>query len=229
MPTLVSIVEGDGEVAALPILLNRLLKENRREDLRIARPKNAHGHTNLRKDGGIERFVELAFREKGCAGVLVLLDCDETSECPASVARKLAVRINAQSPRHPVAIVCARREYEAWFLASLETLVGKRIDQRPGLPANLKAPDQPEEIRDAKRWLSRQLPGSRAYKETEDQAPLSRLIDLDLARSRSRSFLRLSHAVENLLQAINQGTCQVTPAEPPLQRPTERKRSRQHP
>jgi len=211
MGVLVPIVEGDGEVDAVPILLRRLLAARRSWDLQIARPKNAHGCGNLTKAGGLEKFVELAFRERDCAGVLILMDADEEEDCPMLLARSFAERIAMHGARYPVAIVFARREYEAWFLASLETIAGAVIGGRPGLPADLVFAGDIERVRDAKGWLSRHFSGRRIYKETEDQASMSERIDLARAAERSRSFRRLCQAVDELLDAINDGRRAITP------------------
>ncbi len=51
----------------------------------------------------------------------------------------------------------------------------------------------------------------RAYKETEDQEAMTRLVDLDLAKANSRSFRRLYHAVEEAVGLIDTGEIRVTP------------------
>jgi hypothetical protein len=57
-----------------------------------------------------------------------------------------------------------------------------------------------EDIVNPKQWLTDRMPPGRAYKETADQPALSSHIDLDLAHANSRSFRRLCHAVEQLLE-----------------------------
>ena len=54
-----------------------------------------------------------------CAAVLVLFDLDDW--CPKEVADALARRIRAMEPLPSGVVVCAKREYEAWFLADLES------------------------------------------------------------------------------------------------------------
>jgi hypothetical protein len=107
--------------------------------------------------------------------------------------------------------VIANREYEAWFLASLPSLVGKQITDYLTLPPDMVFVGDPESIRDVKGWFSRQLPPGKAYKETEHQAPMTRLIDLQIARNGSRSFRRVTNAIHQLLSAISSGTAVVTP------------------
>jgi len=65
MAKLVPIVEGDGEVEAVPVLLRRLSSEVCGfHDLEILRPKNAHGCGGLTKPGGVERFVQFVATRK---------------------------------------------------------------------------------------------------------------------------------------------------------------------
>lgn len=208
MRKIVPIVEGDGEVRAVPNLLNRLLQSHQRYDLQIAPPKNAHGKGNLTCARGIERFLELAYREPGCAGVVVLLDADD--ECPLELARALASR--ARQARFPTVFVVPCPMYETWFLACAEALGGRDLDGRPGLQGNLSAPAEVETVSGPKNWLSNQMPAGRSYKETEDQLSLTRLLDIQQASARSRSFQRLMHAVEELLQAIDEQLVIVTPS-----------------
>jgi hypothetical protein len=211
MPLIVPIVEGDGEIEAVPLLLRKLLIEQQCWTVDIALLKNAHGCGNLTTEGGLEKFVELAFRTPGCDGVLVLMDADEAEDCPATIAREFADRIAAYGARKPVSVVLARREYEAWFLASLGSIAGHPIRGRLGLPAQLVAPPDPEAIQGAKGWITRHLPNGRVYKETEDQAPMTHLLDTALTRQRSRSFRRFCAAVAELTSAITTGACTVTP------------------
>jgi hypothetical protein len=210
MPVLVPIVEGDGEVQAVPILLRAICSRFRALPWRVATPKNAHGCDNLMKAGGLERFVELAWRQRDCGGVLVLLDSDGR-HCPMTLAQSLRARIRQMGPRHSVSIVVAHHEYEAWFLASLDTIVGRRFGGHHGLRASLSAPPDCESVQNPKQWLSRRFPGGRIYKETSDQAAMTTLIDHDTARARSRSFRRLYSAVEKLLAGWHTGSVFVSP------------------
>ncbi|MXZ23972.1 MAG: hypothetical protein F4Y80_03725 [Caldilineaceae bacterium SB0665_bin_21] len=71
-------------------------------------------------------------------------------------------------------------------------------------------------IRDAKKWLKRHMRRHRSYKETVDQKPLTHRLELDLVQLKSRSFRRLWHAVEELVQAVEQGAATVTPRPSPV-------------
>jgi hypothetical protein len=194
---IVPIVEGPGDVSAVPVLLRRLLFEIKaRYEFEISRPKNANGRENLTKPSGLERFLQYAAIEK-CSAAIVILDTD--SDCAKELAFDLAERTVSLNYPFPVAIVCATREYEAWFLASLETIAG-----HSDLPPNLRYEQPVETKRDVKGWLTNQMPPGRAYKETQDQVSLTNLIDFDLAYQRSRSFQRLIHAIDQLIEAVDE-------------------------
>ena len=206
-PNIAAIVEGDGDVAAVPGLLRRILGERLfRYDIQAAKPKQAHGKPNLLKK--FEQFLQYAIIDN-CDAILVILDADE--ECPVNEARTLAIRAAALSLAVPVAIVYTKSEYETWFIASLSEGTGATIRARLGIPDTVHAPDNLENIRGAKGWLNERMPDSRAYKETEDQGPLTHHIDLDLTHLRSRSFRRLCHAVDELVDSIDQRLTAVTP------------------
>jgi hypothetical protein len=90
-----------------------------------------------------------------------------------------------------VSIVLANREYEAWFLAAAESLAGTR-----NFSSEMSPPPDPEEIRNAKGWLNKYLPRNMRYSPTQDQAALSQRLDLQLARTKSRSFRKLWKEIE---------------------------------
>jgi hypothetical protein len=199
----VPIVEGPGDVAALPILLRRLLwEQNSRYDVEIAKPKNAHGSGKLISE--LERFLRLAAITPDCGSILVLIDADD--KCPKELAECLVSRSDVLGLNKPIAVVCAKREYETWFLASLDTIRG-----RVAISDTASFTGEVESLRGAKEWLSDQMPPGRIYKETVDQPSLSQSIDLTLAHANSRSFRRLCHAVEQLLAAMDSGEPIVTP------------------
>ena len=205
---IVAIVEGHGEVAAFPGLMRRILQERLcRYDANILKPIRANGKPALLKR--LEKLLGYAIL-KNCDAILVLVDAD--NECPSEQAIDLAKKAGALNLNIPVAIVYARSEYETWFIGSLYQDKGKRIRERLGISECVRSPHNVEDIRDAKNWLTSRMPGDRAYKETEDQEPLTHHIDLELAYSRSRSFRRLCHAVEELVHAIDNQAPAVTPS-----------------
>lgn len=206
MPKLVPIVEGDGEVMAVPVLLYKLLHAMNRYDLQVAPPKNAHGRHNLQKPNGLEKFVKHAWKERECGAIVILLDAEE--ECPVDVIKDFFKRVTALGVLHPVVIVCAKRMYETWLLASSETI---------GLPIESTLAKDPESVKNPKRLFNEHFPPGRIYKETEDQVAMTNKLDTALAKERSRSFRRLCHALEQAIEALDNGAKIVTPslAEPP--------------
>ena len=210
MPKIVPIVEGPGEVEAVPALLWKLLAERGRYDIQIETPQDAHGCGNLTTPSGIERFVQNAWTKRDCGAVLVLVDADE--QCPVEMAADFSQRILALGVRFPVVIVVAKCEYEAWFLASLETIAGMPLNGGYGLPADLVYPGEVEEPVGVKGWITRQFPEGRIYKETIHQSAMTKLIDPERVRQKLRSFRRLCHALEQAVNAIDRNLRIVTPA-----------------
>ncbi len=90
----------------------------------------------------------------------------------------------------------AHREYEAWFLASIESLAGQY-----GLPEEIQYVGDPEAKRGVKEWLSAHMPKGEPYDETYHQPKMTAKMDMDLAYSRSRSFRRMVHAVEQIIES----------------------------
>lgn len=211
MPRIVPIVEGDGEVEAVPLLLGKLVAGMGRPEIGISSPPlNAGSCSNLTKPGGLERFVQNAALRPHCGAILVLMDADKG--CPLKIAEEFVSRINTLGTKFPVVVVIAKCEYEAWFLASLDSIAGKGLEGRAGLPLGTAYADTDvETLVGVKGWLSRHIPGSRRYKETFDQAPMTRLLNPDLVAPRSRSFRRLRHALEEAVSAIDTQTVIVTP------------------
>ena len=199
MPTIIPVVEGPGDVAAAPILLNRILQERfGRADVAVSYGKqgvvNSHGRQKL--EAKLESFLMYARIKPGCDAILVLLDADD--DCPVLLASQLLQRCEGIGLDCPVQFVCACRSFESWFLASLDTIRG-----HGGIQEMAALSQVAENISNPKDWLSAQMPQGRAYKETAHQAALSGLIDINQAVSNSRSFRRLCHAIEQLLVGLD--------------------------
>jgi hypothetical protein len=206
MPKIVPIVEGEGDIEAVPILLRYVLHELLHKNTwNVIHPKKAHSLPALHKKLG--KYLHYCEIEEDAQAILILLDLDDG--CPAVEAQSLANDICALSPKLPVAIVFAHREYEAWFLASVEMMAqaqerGRQYHFSQAFLQNPTPPSDVESIRDAKGWISRQMiPGYR-YKETSHQPSMTTLIDFNLATQRSRSLRRLLYAVEFLVQHAGQ-------------------------
>ncbi len=202
MTTIVPVVEGDGDVAALPGLLGRILLEMyNRSDVLVAQGKsmvvNANGRSTL--ENRLEKFIRYAQNKPECDAILVLLDADD--DCPVNLAQGILKRCEPLGLTIPVEIVCAHREYESWFLASLDTIRGRR-----GISDTATLSQNAEDIPDPKHWLTDHMPYGQAYKETTHQAALTQHMDIDMAHSNSRSFRRLCHALELLLDSTSSPT-----------------------
>ena len=185
MTAVVAIVEGDGEVAALPILLRRLGEWLSPEKPVVApAPIRVRRDQFLNRDEEFRRMLLLAAAKCGAAGwILVLLDADD--DCPAELGPRILERAQRVAPHRPISVVLANREFEAWFLAGAESLNGKR-----GFTYVEAREFDPEATRDAKGWLSERM-GANRYRETTDQPAFAALLDLPLAHARSRSFRKL--------------------------------------
>lgn len=187
------IVEGHGEVAALPVLLRRIVAEidpdralDVRKPIRVKRQK-------VILAGQLERYAQLAARSSGDGGaVLVLLDADD--DCPAELGPQLLDRTTAAT-RCPSAVVFALREFEAWFLAAADSLRGRR-----GLPDNLATHPDPEAVRDAKGWIQQHRTDGFAYSPVADQPALAGIFDLPMARAHAASFDKLWRDIERLMR-----------------------------
>ena len=88
---LIAIVEGYGEVAAVPVLLRRVLHEKlQRYDVGIEPPIRVPKNKLLKPDE-LERTVNLAARRTSATdGIIVLVDADD--DCPAELAPAMATR-----------------------------------------------------------------------------------------------------------------------------------------
>jgi hypothetical protein len=180
------VVEGKGEVEALPVLV-RWIAERVDPSLYvdIPRPVTIKRSRLDPRFGELERGVQLAVQNiQGQGGVLVVLDSE--GECPAQLGPALLQRVVQARGDLPRAVVLAHREFEAWFLAAAASLGGKR-----DLANDLQPPPDPEAVPGAKEWLRRHLPPNRKYSETTDQPALTAVFDLEAARQRSDSFDKL--------------------------------------
>ena len=154
---LAAIVEGHGEVEAVPKLIHRIAREVIPAVTVIVGPVLRVPASQLLKEGELERQVERAARRMECrGGILILVDCDRDGGCPAREGPALAQRARHARSDMQISVVLAKREYEAWFIAAAESLGGQC-----GLSQDLVADPNPESIRGAKEWLSRRMPQNR--------------------------------------------------------------------
>lgn len=186
MRKLSCIVEGHGEVLALPILLRRIAqRQSPNASFDVQPPIRVSRSKFLKLDEEFRRHLNLAASKCGVDGlVLVLLDADD--DCPAQLAPAVLRKAKGVLPHREVSVVLANREFEAWYIGAAASLDGFR-----GL--EVSASDRsvdPESPRDAKGWL-RQRMKSRHYGETTDQPAFAARVDLQMAVDRCRSFRKL--------------------------------------
>jgi len=159
------IVEGHGDVAALPVLLRRIAPA-----LQVKRPVR-FPRSKLLSDEHLARAALIAaanIAENGA--VLLVIDGDE--DCAARMGLDLESRLQKVLPRRMSRVVIPVREFESWIVGG---------DSRSGAQDSDTAGNPKGRIR---QWLG-------VYSETADQARLIASTDLGLLESRSRSFRRL--------------------------------------
>jgi hypothetical protein len=193
------IVEGQGDEAAVPLLLRRLRDEAQAWGLEVGRPHRKR-RTQLVKKDSLQSAVRVAALRENCAAILVLFDADD--DCPKELAPTLEAWAREAAGGKPCAVVMANREYEAWFLASIEALRGKGA-----ILPDATSHHEPEAPRDAKGQLERCMAHGASYSPTVDQAALTAHLDLESAYRGCRSFRRLVSAFGELAVAAG-----VTPA-----------------
>ena len=186
MTIIASIVEGDGEVAALPILLRRVgtWLSPEKGFIDLPTPIRVRRDRFLNREDEFRKMLLLAAAKCGESGwILVLLDADD--DCPAELSARILERAHGIVPHRRVSVVLANREYEAWFLASAQSLHGRR-----GFAFDFPQSFDAELRRDAKGWLGERM-ASGTYREITDQPAFSASMDLQQAVEHSRSFRKL--------------------------------------
>lgn len=180
------IVEGHGEVAAVPALVRRFAEEvHRRFDYRVLEPYRL-ARTKFAQDAEIVRalrFAAIKLQPFTLRHVLVLMDADD--DCPAEQHERIQRIVTESALPLNVGFVMPTREYEAWFIGCLDRSK-PHADIRDEIPALA----DPSTIRDAKGWFrSRVLAPGRPYSPSVDQAKFTYLIDL--AAPNDRALLKL--------------------------------------
>ena len=198
------IVEGKGEVEAVPILIRRVAAIHFPELALVIPTPIRFSRNKIAKAGELEQAVGIAVRKVSKQGaILIILDSDD--DCPAELAPTLLHRISPVFQNIPIAIVFAKHEFESWFLAAAESLRGKR-----GLKSDINPPDNPEAIRGAKEWLRRRMQSGKTYSVTQDQPALAALFDIDQARQVDsfdkcyRDIVRLLEELQKVNDFINE-------------------------
>ena len=187
-------MEGKGEVAAVPVLLRRILTQLHSSHIQIARPFLIK-RNQVVKPGELERAIQKTIRDREEVGaILILLDADKDN--PDELTPKLLSR--CQSATHlPTAVVFAKKEFEAWFLGAKESLRGMR-----GIRNDATAPKDPENIQGAKERLSKNMIPGRGYIATDDQPAFAERMEFSLAQERCQSFQKFFREVKRLVAGM---------------------------
>jgi hypothetical protein len=186
------IVEGHGEVEAVPVLLRRLLYDEAGVfDVEVNRPIR-RPRTALVNEASLRISVQIALLQQ-CSGILILFDGDD--DCPKELAPQVENWAKSEAGNVPCAVVMANREYKAWLLSAIESLRGKR-----GIRADAGSHPDPESPRDAKGQIEMRVSPTLSYMETRDQAALTSSFDFAAAHAHCRSFRRMVRAFEIIVR-----------------------------
>ena len=215
---IVLFCEGQGEVQALPALVEKFLAQldpvARQKIFCDPNPFRIGDLTTLVNKGSMERWANLvkaAAMRKHVGAMLLVLDGDhdlvkfptlqgQRLFCAAEFATLLARQARAVGAGRDfsLAVVFVRQEFESWLIAGC-----------PEFQAH--APKNPTDIesnKGAKGWIERHRRAT--YKPTRDQAELTATLDIHAPLlNQMRSFQRLKNAMSQLVQAVceNQPVC----------------------
>lgn len=189
------VVEGHGEVEAVPVLLRRLIDEARSWQVGVGRPVRRK-RSQFATEQGVAHAVKLAREEPNCGGILLLFDSDD--DCPKELGPRVQSWATAAAGAMPCAVCMANREYEAWFLATADSLQG-----HAAMRADAMAHPSPETPRNAKGELERRMVVDDC-KESVHQAPFSARMCLGDAFRRCRSFRKLVASFGRLMSHMGQ-------------------------
>lgn len=166
--TIAAIVEGHGEVAAVPLLLRRL-----NPAVNVARPIRIP-KSKLVVASELQRVVQIArsnIRNRSRGMILLILDADD--DCAKEWGPKLRGWMRESVPDVDCFVVLIVREFESWIL-------GGRADFDVS---------QPDTVGRVEERLA-EANGGR-YQKTIDQPRFTSQIDIDLLARKSKSFGRL--------------------------------------
>jgi hypothetical protein len=170
----------------MPLLLRNWLQlQNVHRDL-LGKPVPCLGRDKALKAGGIEGRIAAAVRP-GSRALMIVLDGEYDQVC--TLGPNLLARAKAVSPV-PVTVCLADPKYEAWLVASAETL------QLPGLA--------PNDGRDPGTAIKTALQPSKYVKPTW-QPRLTARMDIRLACGRDASLARTLERFMGLVRLCSSG------------------------
>lgn len=196
------IVEGHGEVEAVPVLLRRLAEKLLGQPaIEVLRPIRQR-RSQLVIAEKVERFVTLAchnLERRAAPGsrraVLLLLDADD--DCPAELGPRLAAICRTIAGETTVMVVLANREFETWFVGSAAAQQMRELLEL----REAEIPAAPEDARAGKMWIEdrfnrRHRTTGQRYSPVVDMPKLVARLDPALARERCPSFDKLCRELE---------------------------------
>ena len=194
------IVEGHGEVSAVPILLRRIWSELLGgEYIDVLTPIRQPRHRLATNKGAtLDKAIALAVGKLNDPRlmddpklILILLDADDDLPCELG-PKVLQLALSARSD-HNISCVIANVEYETWFVAAAESLA-----LYLSLADDESAPSNPESERRGKGWIKTHFIGTK-YSEPVDQPKLTAHMDLSMCRQRCPSFDKLCRDLERMI------------------------------
>ena len=189
------VVEGESEVKTVPLLIRRVAANLYPELPIVVLPPIRRPRNQVVKENELERAVEFVARQIGGQGaIFIIFDSDD--DCPAELGPALFHRASQARGDLPIAVVLAKHEFEAWFLAAAESLRGER-----GLRSDIDSPSDPEAIRGAKEWLRDRMQSGKTYRSKRDQPALAALFDIEQARQ-ADSFDKCYRDIVRLLDEL---------------------------
>lgn len=159
------IVEGHGDVAALPVLLRKI-----DPTVQVKRPVRFPRSKLLIQDQLVRAAQIASANITHLGAVLLVIDADES--CAATLGPELERQLLEALPNRTCRVVLAVREFESWIVGG---------DPEYGV-------ENPDVAGDLKGRIQQR---HGVYKETADQARLMAVADLSLLEQKSRSFRRL--------------------------------------
>ena len=193
MKTLLPIVEGHGDIQAVPVLIRRILEHHKHFDVAVLLPHKRGDLPKIKEN--FDNCFKMAIKENAAIIWIIDFDC-ATCDCVAEEAAHLYQKANTIHAGWPFKVAFMVKEFETLFLSEPDATrsVLKEI------PKTTAFPEHPETIRGAKEWLSRAMPSGYAYKETVHQAKLAAAVDFDCLRESSASYRHLEKSILSLVE-----------------------------
>lgn len=176
------IVEGPGDIQAIPSLLNRILVEVVGCPYHRIAPPMRLARGQMVQEGSLRKSVQIATLTSN----YIMLFIDSDDDCCEVLHDLLTPWATREALTSDFDVIGIEREYECWLLAALESLRGLR-----GIPSTAQSPTDPSCIRGGKERLSKLMGAGTSYSETVDQAAFTRAADLGAILRSSSSFKRL--------------------------------------